>query len=304
MEIIIVSGLDKRLALTIKPVNFVVGLLIGIFTVTGLFQLGIQYESRNALQQLYSAYAREVNSQREQVHTARFEAQQQLEFLSRRVSDLHNDMIRLNAVGKHITKMAGLEDFDFESFPTQKPRTFKTMNQRYAGATVEDFLRRLDDLSYLHEDRKEQLLAMQSVLMQDELYRQLSPGGRPVAGSYISSLFGLRKDPFSNTKKVFHEGLDLVSEVGAPVVSVAAGVVTWSGERYGYGNTIEIKHGYGYVTRYAHNKENLVGIGDVIEKGQLIALLGASGRATGPHLHYEVIFNGVHVDPKEYLRMN
>ena len=82
---------------------------------------------------------------------------------------------------------------------------------------------------------------------------------------------------------------------------MAAGVVTWSGERYGYGNLVEVNHGGGYVTRYAHAREILVAVGDVVEKGQTVALMGSSGRSTGPHVHFEVLRAGNAVDPLRYV---
>ena len=91
-------------------------------------------------------------------------------------------------------------------------------------------------------------------------------------------------------------------KLGANVLAVAAGVVTWSGDRYGYGNMVEVNHGNGYITRYAHNSENLVQVGDTVKKGQSVALMGSSGRSTGPHVHFEVLRNGRVVDPAKYVR--
>jgi murein DD-endopeptidase MepM/ murein hydrolase activator NlpD len=85
-------------------------------------------------------------------------------------------------------------------------------------------------------------------------------------------------------------------------MAVAAGVVTWSGKRYGYGRLVEVNHGNGLVTRYAHNHENLVRVGDRVEKGQVIALMGSSGRSTGPHVHFEVLKNGRHINPLKYVQ--
>jgi murein DD-endopeptidase MepM/ murein hydrolase activator NlpD len=102
-------------------------------------------------------------------------------------------------------------------------------------------------------------------------------------------------------KKEFHEGLDFAGKQGTPVVAVAAGIVTWSAIRYGYGNMIEISHGNGYVTRYAHNNKNLVSVGEKVDRGEVIATMGNTGRSTGTHVHFEVIYNGRHVDPRKYL---
>jgi murein DD-endopeptidase MepM/ murein hydrolase activator NlpD len=86
------------------------------------------------------------------------------------------------------------------------------------------------------------------------------------------------------------------------VIAVAPGVVTWSRDRYGYGNMVEVSHGNGYVTRYAHNSANLVAVGDRVEQGQPVALMGATGRATGPNLHFEVLHDGRKVNPLKYIQ--
>src|SRR5690606_13610451 len=96
-------------------------------------------------------------------------------------------------------------------------------------------------------------------------------------------------------------GVDFAGKLGSDVISVAAGVVTWSGDRNGYGNLVEVNHGGGFSTRYAHNQENLVKVGDVVKKGQVVAKMGTSGRSTGPHVHFEVYKNGRAVDPSSYI---
>ncbi len=105
-------------------------------------------------------------------------------------------------------------------------------------------------------------------------------------------------------KREFHEGVDFASKSGSLVSSVGAGIVTWSGKRFGYGYMVEINHGNGYVTRYAHNKKNLVSVGEKVEKGQAIAVIGSTGRSTGPHVHFEVVHNGKHVNPKKFFSVN
>ena len=105
-----------------------------------------------------------------------------------------------------------------------------------------------------------------------------------------------------NGKKAFHQGIDFAGKKGSEIVAVASGVVTWSGKRDGFGYLVEVNHGNGLVTRYAHNQKNLVKVGDAVKKGQVIALMGSSGRATGPHVHFEVLRNGRSVNPIKYVR--
>ena len=159
----------------------------------------------------------------------------------------------------------------------------------------------LDDLTSQIKDRERQLSVLESMISTRNLSRQIVPGGRPVTQGWISSYFGHRADPFTG-RKAYHRGVDFAGPAGAQVVAVASGVVTYSKERFGYGKTVEINHGNGYVTRYAHNQKVLVGIGETVKKGQPIALIGSTGRSTGPHLHFEVLKQGRAVDPMSFVR--
>ena len=99
-----------------------------------------------------------------------------------------------------------------------------------------------------------------------------------------------------------HKGMDFAGQMDSDVVATAAGVVTWAGKRYGYGNLIEINHGNGYSTRYGHCHKVLVKVGDTVKPGQKIALMGSTGRSTGPHVHYEVLKNGRQINPANFVR--
>ncbi len=107
-------------------------------------------------------------------------------------------------------------------------------------------------------------------------------------------------DPFTG-HEAFHKGVDFAGSAGASVVAVAAGVVTWAGDRAGYGSLVEINHGKGYVTRYAHNESVLVSVGQTVTRGEQIALMGSTGRSTGPHVHFEVLRNGRQVNPLSFI---
>ena len=117
---------------------------------------------------------------------------------------------------------------------------------------------------------------------------------------WVSSHFGYRISPFTG-RRVFHEGLDVASKIGAPVRATAAGTVVFAGRKNGYGKVVIIDHGFGYMTKYAHNSNMLVHAGQKVFKGEKIALVGSSGRSTGPHVHYEVLVNGVPVNPLKFI---
>lgn len=144
--------------------------------------------------------------------------------------------------------------------------------------------------------RERQLLVLSSLV---DRYDAI-PRGRPVAEGWISSLYGERTDPLTG-EPAYHRGVDIAARAGVPVVAVADGLVTWSGPRSGYGQTVEVTHGNELVTRYAHNSENLAEVGDIVRRGEVIARLGASGRATGPNLHFEVLHARRQVDPSDYM---
>ena len=124
--------------------------------------------------------------------------------------------------------------------------------------------------------------------------------GRPVLGGWVSSRFGQRMDPFTG-RPAIHRGLDFAGADHSDILAVAPGVLTWSGQLRGYGNLIEIDHGRGWVTRYGHNASNLVRPGDYVKAGETIALMGSTGRATGTHVHFEVLYRGRHQNPARFV---
>jgi len=144
----------------------------------------------------------------------------------------------------------------------------------------------LNDLIRQMEDRNEALLSIPSIY--------------PAVGSF-TSYFGYRRDPFNGTTS-YHDGLDIANSYGTSIYATADGIVTYSGYNGGYGYMIKINHGNGLQTVYGHNSKLLVSKGSFVRKGQLIAYMGSTGRSTGPHVHYEVIKNGVKVNPFSYLK--
>jgi murein DD-endopeptidase MepM/ murein hydrolase activator NlpD len=143
--------------------------------------------------------------------------------------------------------------------------------------------------------------ALQSLMMNRQVEEELTPAGWPVNKGWISSRFGERNDPFTG-ERAQHSGLDFAGTRGTEVMSVASGVVIRASNRGGYGRTVEIEHANGYVTRYAHNDEILVNAGDKVVAGQAIATMGSSGRASAPHVHFEVLRNGSRVNPASFVK--
>lgn len=159
---------------------------------------------------------------------------------------------------------------------------------------------KLTQLNTKLDQQINQLDALEKILANTNINIEQRITGRPINKGWLSSYYGMRDDPFT-AKQTMHKGIDFAAKEGAPVIATAAGVVTWSGERYGYGNLIEIDHGNGLVTRYGHNQTLVANVGEVVTKGQSIALVGNTGRSTGAHVHYEIIKNGTQIDPLPYV---
>ena len=147
---------------------------------------------------------------------------------------------------------------------------------------------------------EQQIAGVASIATQRSLEQMRMPTRLPIAGAELTSTFGNRVDPFEHSH-AFHAGLDFAARTGTPIASAAGGVVAFAGFRRDYGWVVEIDHGNGLTTRYAHASELLVGPGQVVTPGERIAMVGSTGRSTGPHLHFEVLRAGDHVDPKRYL---
>jgi len=281
-------------------------LFLGVLTLlpVSLIYTGYQLGMTKAHSQpgeLAFALQSELDSQRLRIDEAKRDAGENMNALAIKLGQLQAHIIRLNALGERLTKIAGLErgEFDFSSSPAVGGPV-SAADIVGQSMSVPDFVESLNDLSVQLDNRSQQLSVLETMMMNRNLQDEVTPTGRPITRGWLSSYFGLRTDPFTG-RRVHHSGVDFAGKLGSDIVSVAAGVVTFSGRRSGYGNLVEINHGKGYVTRYGHTQENLVKLGDTIKKGQVIAKMGSTGRSTGPHVHFEVMVNGRHVNPKRYI---
>jgi murein DD-endopeptidase MepM/ murein hydrolase activator NlpD len=263
------------------------------------FQLGRSNSLSSPTAQV-GEWSRKLEDQKRQVAEAKRDLQERLDTLAGRVGQMNAHVIRLDALGRRLTEMAHLDKGEF-NFDT--PPAVGGPEGLIEGAMIAspDLSSMLDDLNHQIKDRERQLSVLESLISTRNLNSQIVPGGRPVLQGWISSYFGQRADPFSGHQAI-HRGVDFAAPAGSQVIAVASGVVTYSKERFGYGRTVEINHGNGYVTRYGHNQKVLVSVGDTIQKGQPIALIGSTGRSTGPHLHFEVLKEGRAVDPMRFVR--
>ncbi|MEO6366102.1 MAG: M23 family metallopeptidase [Luteimonas sp.] len=237
-----------------------------------------------------------VAHQQASLDDARSEAQREINAMAARLGELQAEANRLNALGDRLTRIGQLQDgeFDFDKpvgVGGAGPVRDMAPHELHGG---------LAQLGAQFDASGKQLSVLESLLFSRELDRNAVPSREPILDSYITSGFGGRADPFGGGSQ-FHKGIDFEANVGDPVLSVADGVVSYSGVRSGYGNVIEIDHGNGYVTRYAHNSRLLMRVGDLARIGQQIAKAGSTGRSTGAHVHFEVWENGRVVNPRKFI---
>lgn len=287
-------SIGRRKLMAVLSAVFLIMPLIGL---GGGYYLGSQGKAVTA-DEMALEMERELERQRERVQEATRTAEENMNALARHLGQLQAHVIRLDALGERLVNMAELDsgEFDFAALPAQGGPE----SGRMQTMEVDDFVAELRDLSKQLEDRSRQLSVLETMLMNRQLQAEVMPTGRPIERGWLSSYFGQRNDPFTGRRQ-HHSGVDFAGKEGSNIIAVAAGVVTFSGRRSGYGRTVEVNHGSGYVTRYAHNRENVVEVGDTVKKGQVVAIMGSSGRSTGPHVHFEVLHNGKAVDPKRYI---
>ncbi|GAB56398.1 M23/M37 peptidase domain protein [Glaciecola punicea ACAM 611] len=197
---------------------------------------------------------------------------------------------QLDSISASLAKKNGLTEADFVL-----PQEINTQLSKDAELTSQ-----IEKMADALEFKVQQLSALESILQGLNIEQESKLAGRPVSKGWLSSYYGIRKDPF-NGKPTMHKGIDFAGEEGSEVVATGAGIVTWAGNRSGYGGLVEIDHGNGLRTRYGHNSVLTVKKGDIVTKGQAVALLGNTGRSTGAHVHYEVLENGRQIDPLPFI---
>ena len=306
MEIILVPRLRAGAWRRIRLSSWAALLLLvaGVGSIAGSLWLGYQIAHKGPVPEAEfyaAAWVNEVNVLRRQVAETRKDASESLDALALRVGELQARVLRLDALGHRLVSMAGLDEEEFR-FSVRPALGGSSPTDGGESRSIPDFLDELDALGLRLEDRTPKLQVIESALMSARLQEEASLSGRPIRQGWLASPFGWRNDPITG-RRAFHRGLDFSGRFGSDVVAVASGVVTRVEHHFGnLGNMVEIDHGRGYATRYGHNDEILVTPGDKVSKGQAIALLGNSGRSTGPHVHFEVHRNGKAINPIDFVR--
>jgi len=304
MNIIIVSNRlvktrTRSITLDGRHVLFLMPLLLGLLLVAAFT---LQYvlirfapesladDMRTLLSEVRSA---EQEKQESYLHSS-------LDAMAARVGQMQAQLQRLDALGTRLAKLSGMkpEEFKFAQPVAQGGPLVILPAQEMSAANLEQQLSRLTQVV---NDRSDKLQALETMLLQNQLSRNLLPSIPPVNEGMYSSNFGWRLDPFTGGGAM-HEGVDYMARQGTSIHASAGGVVAYADLHPQYGNMVELDHGKGIITRYAHASRLLVKVGQVVRRGDKIAEVGSTGRSTGNHLHFEVRYQGVAQNPVRFLQ--
>jgi len=285
---------NRRFVVTLLSINLLIAMSISF--VVGRNSVTIPEEFEKALAEVHIA----ILQQQGDVDRLLRDNRSNTNALSARLAELQAASTRIDALGERLAQMGqlSLEEFDFNQPPPiggPEAASGESLQQ-----SEDELLLAVVSMNEKLRHQASQLDALQYLMANRQFESDMTPAGWPVKKGWISSRYGERTDPYSG-RKTHHDGLDFVGVKGSDVLSVANGVVVWAGNRSGYGRTVEIDHGNGYQTRYAHNDSLVVQPGDSVKAGQVIAKLGNSGRAQAPHVHFEVLQNGNTVNPSRFV---
>lgn len=276
----------------------ILGLPLGAGVALG-YALG--HQQQNALEdEVGDALRQRAAARQKELQDEKSDSERRLQALAVRMADLQARLVRLDALGERMADVAKLDNGEF-NFAKAPPVGGPELPDSFYQLTQQDFFSAIDWLTQQVDSREQKFEALEDLLASRGHGEEALLGNVPVHKGWVSSYYGWRTDPFTG-RRAKHEGVDFAGREGTAIIAVASGIVTWAGERSGYGRMIELNHGDGYATRYAHSKFLLVRAGDVVKKGQIIALMGSSGRSTAPHLHFEVYKHGRTVDPATYIQ--
>ena len=242
-----------------------------------------------------------LSAQRTETAKNQVYMRENLNVLAVKLGQMQSQMLRLDSLGERLARLSGIskQEFNFDKAPGQGGAVSSVPAH---DISMNELSRQLDALMRKLDNRSDQMGLMDAMLVQQEAKKVALPSGRPVTTGWYSSNYGWRIDPFTG-QKAYHEGVDFMADLGAPIYAAGGGIVVYSDTYAGYGNMIEIDHGNGLISRYAHTSKMLVKVGDVVMKGQEIGAVGSTGRSTGPHLHFEVRYRGAPQNPEHYLHL-
>lgn len=303
MHIILVSDRPaKTRSVTLSAGHFLSGGIALLFLVlalsSGMLYLTIRHAAQIRVPLLESLV---VAAQEQQARQTETFLRQNLNAMAVKLGEMQAQLMRLDALGERLVSLSGLKpsEFRFNEIPGRGGALPSGVPPK--SLSMGEFNEQLDQLSRRMENRTDTLGILESQLFDAKVKRKLMPTIPPVEASWSASSFGWRIDPITGMQAM-HEGIDFIADKGTPIFAAAGGIVTFSEFHHQYGNMIEIDHGNDFITRYAHASRMLVKVGDVVQRGRKIADVGATGRTTGPHLHFEVRYKGVAQNPTRFLQ--
>lgn len=215
--------------------------------------------------------------------------------LAKRLGEMQAKVLQLESLGERVSGLAGVNPADIKIKPGQGGILVSGRD-----LSMDELQSALTGLDQAASQRADVMTVLESRLIEQKIKKMLVPTQPPVLSANLGSLFGWRIDPITG-QSALHTGLDYPAAIGTPIYSAAGGVVVTQEFHFQYGQMIEIDHGNDLISRYAHASRVFVKKGDLVKRGQKIAEVGTSGRSTGPHLHFEVLTQGVQQDPQKFL---
>lgn len=303
MNIILISDrLGQAKTLTLTRIHFILGAVLILMMVV-LLAIGLNRFVGNLADRVDHPLLRTVLQHPEFEKNQRVQSyvNRNLDYMATRLGHMQVQLLRLNALGKRLVDLYGIDshELSFDHVPGQGGLSLESGQE---DVSFEELSQQFFGLAKLLDDRSDKLTILDSMLLNERIEQEMLPSAMPLDAHWMSSAFGTRVDPFSG-KKTFHEGVDFPAKPGTPIKAAAGGIVVYSDYHSDYGNMVEIDHGNGLVSRYAHASKRDVSVGQLVLKGQKIAEIGSTGRSTGPHLHFEIRHNGVPLNPSRFLQM-
>ena len=304
MNIIFVSGATARARTLTLDWRHLAGGSFGLLALFLAFTLIFNYVTLR--------YAASINhpllqaimlaDQRQEAQKTEEAVQGHLSAMAMKLGDLQAQMLRLDSLGERLARLAGLKPQELPALDAASvPGRGGPVPTLRRDFTVDEFTTMLSQLSHQVDERSDQLGVLEALVVTDSANKKFLPTLSPIEDGWFSSNFGWRVDPF-NGQNSFHEGIDFPAEAGTVIDAAASGKVIYADVHPAYGKMLEIDHGNGLVSRYAHCSTLLVKEGDLVMRGQRVATVGSTGRSTGPHLHFEVRLNGVPQNPARFLQ--
>lgn len=283
--------LHQRFSQTNKPALFAISsTAITVFVFILGYTLGQSHQSNVMFEgwqtQFVEAYQKGTTRNEAEIH-----------LMGSKVALMETQIMRLEALGEYFSSAYNIntDDIDFNSRPGLGGE-----NMQGTAPQAQEVREMLGQLGNRFSAIEVELAVLTDLVGHQSWQKEMLPDGLPVNKGWISSKYGYRMSPFSGRRE-FHSGIDIAGRHGMPIHAVAAGVIKRSRYYKDYGHFVEVEHANGYMTRYGHNQVNLVVPGELVKQGDVIALMGSTGRSTGPHLHFEVLKQGRKINPKQYL---